>query len=499
MSFIFRQRWMSGGKRIVCTGIFSVLAVATLVVFGASSAVAATSCVDSHGKHGCASTIQAAIDGVSSPNSTITVDPGSYTATCSGPGCSVAVISGAASNGSSLAGLTLQCGNGKGSRSVILDATGLNHAVAVSGVNGVKIAGCLAENASREGILIENSDNVDIANNEVTDNDQAMGAQVGLGTPPCPTFLPPGNGVIQCCPDAFSGGPGGFPNDNDDCGEGIHFRSVTNSVIEGNLVHDNIGGILLTDETGANATNLVTNNTSRDNTKFGGDCGVTLASHIACAPGSNDITGCTLAPVGTPGGVSHNVIDGNLTQNNGASGIGMFANPGVPPGSATAADGNLISNNTVKNNGQPGIAIHVHAENGSANNNVIVGNTVSGNGGDAEATGGGTPPGLGIEVLSNGSFGVPFGAAAPIVGTTISHNSVSNQAIDVWVGNNATDANASFNNLKGKGASGVTNGGTGTVTATNNYWGCPQGPNTAKCASTSGTVLSSPFLSKPPK
>jgi len=95
-----------------------------------------------------------------------------------------------------------------------------------------------------------------------------MGAQVGKGTPPCPTFLPPGNGVPQCCPDAFAGGPGNFPNDNDDCGESIHFRSFNNSVIEGNLVHDNIGGILLTDEAGSNYSNLVTNNISENNTKL---------------------------------------------------------------------------------------------------------------------------------------------------------------------------------------------------------------------------------------
>ena len=499
MAIIFSQRQMTSRARIVGAGMFSALAVAALIGLSASGASAANSCVDVHGKHGCVTTIQVAIDAVSSPNTTITINPGTYTAICAAHGCSVAVINGAASNGASLAGLTLQCGNGRGSRSVILDATGVNHAVLVSAENGVKIAGCLAEHAAREGILVENSDSVDIANNEVIDNDQAMGAQLGLGMPPCPTFLPPGGGVLQCCPDAFASGPGNFPNDNDDCGEGIHFRSVTNSVIEGNLVHDNIGGILFTDETGPNASNLVSNNTSRDNTKFGGDCGVTLASHIACAPGSNDFTGCTLAPIGTPGGVSHNVVDGNLTQDNGASGIGMFANPGIPPGSATTANGNLISNNTVKNNGQSGIAIHVHAANGSADNNVIVGNTVSGNGGDAEATGAGTPPGLGIEVLSNSSFGVPFDPASPIVGTTISHNNVSNEAIDIWVGNNATEASAMLNNLKGTDASGVTNGGTGAVTATDNYWGCPQGPGASGCSSTSGTVLSSPFLSKPAK
>jgi hypothetical protein len=55
------------------------------------------------------------------------------------------------------------------------------------------------------------------------------------GPPPCPTFVPPGGGVKVCCPDAFAGGPGNFPNDNDDCGEGIHLRSVTSSVVEGKL------------------------------------------------------------------------------------------------------------------------------------------------------------------------------------------------------------------------------------------------------------------------
>lgn len=495
---MLNQRQMAGRSRIAGLGTCVVLALATLGL-GTSSASAADLCVDTRGAHGCKTTVQAAIDAVSSTSSTITINPGTYTATCGGPGCSVAVINGAAANGASLSGLTLQCGKGKGSRGVILDATGVNHAVYVSGVNGVKIAGCLTEDAAREGILVENSDNVDIVNNEVTDNDQAMGPSVGQGTPPCPTFLAPGGGVLQCCPDAFAGGPGNFPNDNDDCGEGIHFRSVTNSVIENNFVHDNIGGILFTDETGPNSSNLVSNNTSRNNTKFGGDCGVTLASHIACASGSNDFTGCTLAPSGAPGGIFHNVVDGNLAENNGASGIGMFANPGIPPGSATAAYGNLISNNAVVNNGQPGIAIHVHAENGNADNNVIVGNSVSGNGGDAEATGGGTPPGLGIEILSNAAFGVPFGPASPIVGTQISHNNVSNEAIDVWVGNNATEVNATLNNLKGQGASGVTNGGTGTVTATEDYWGCPQGPGASGCSSTSGTVLSSPFLSHPVK
>jgi len=497
MGFNFGERCAAFTRNLRRSVSYAV-AVSSLIGLAACAAQAASLCVNQNGSHGCVTTIQAAIDAVSAPDTTIVVSPGTYSASCSGPGCAVAVINSTAGNGAFLTGLTLQCNKGKLTRSVLLDATGLNHAVYVNGIARVTIAGCVAENAAREGILVENSDNADIANNEVANNDQAMGSTIGQGTPPCPTFNPPGaGGAIQCCPDAFNGGPGNFPDDNDDCGEGIHLRGVTNSVVQGNLVHNNIGGILLTDETGPNSSNLITGNTSEDNLAFGGDCGVTLASHVACAPGSNDVTGCTLAPATAPAGVFHNVVDGNVLNHNGASGAGMFANPGIPPGSATAAYDNQISNNKVTDNGQPGIAIHVHAANGNADNNVIVGNTVSGNGGDSEATPVGTPPGLGIEILSNGSFGGPFGAATPIVGTIISHNKASKEDIDVWVGNNATDAQVPLNNLVGSGASGVTNAGSGTVTATNNYWGCPKGPNSSKCTTTSGTVISNPFASHP--
>jgi hypothetical protein len=458
-------------------------------------------CVNPHGSQGCFATIQAAIDAVSAPNTTVVVHPGTYTASCTAPACSVATISSAAKNGSSLAGLALQCAASK-THPVILDATSLDHAVYVSGVNQVSVEGCVGENAAREGILVENADNVDIADNEVDNNDRAMAATVGKGSPPCPTFISPGTpgtGVIQCCPDAFSGGPGNFPEDNDDCGETIHLRSVTNSVVEGNSVHDNIGGILLTDETGPNDNNLIADNNSSHNLAFGGDCGVTLPSHIACTSSSTDVTGCTLAaPKGgvfQGNGVFHNAVVRNVLNHNGASGAGMFANPGIPPGAATKVYGNLVSDNVVMDNGQPGIAIHVHAANGKADHNVIVENILSGNGGDSEAEGS-SPPKTGIEVLSNGNF-PPFSPATPIVGTIISQNRVSHEDIDVWVGNTATAANIFLSDLLGKSAIGVDNAGTGSVTATDDFWGCPQGPGSAGCSSTSGTVVSSPFLSQP--
>lgn len=464
----------------------------------------------------CYTTIQTAIDHVNAPGTTIVVAPGKYKASCNGPACSVAAITSSAEP-SPLDDLTLQC-RPNGGRSVILDATGLDHAVYVSDVMGVTVNGCVAENADREGILVENTTNVTIKKNVVKDNDQAMAETDGKGPSgaPCPTFHSPGStvpggAVIQCCPDAYTGetGLGNFPEDNDDCGEGIHLRSVTNSVVQGNLVHNNIGGILLTDETGQNSGNLVVGNNSSNNREFGGDCGVTLPSHIECTAGSNDATGCTVAaPVDgilQSYGVFHNSVVGNVLDHNGASGAGVFANPGGPPGAATKAYGNLIADNVVENNGQSGIAIHVHAANGNADNNTIIENIVKGNGGDSEAVpgpGGSPPPGIGIEVLSNQSFGGPFGPASPIVGTTISQNKVSREPIDVWVGNTATDANVMLNDLRGPGKAGVQNDGTGTVTATNNWWNCPNGPGGGHSCSTvagsgSSTVISTPYLHHP--
>ncbi len=479
---------------------------AGLVMLGTSGAAhaAPTICVNPTGARGCATSIQSAIDAVTEPDSIILVKPGTYASTCTAPACSVASIRGSASNGAALAGLTLRCGErGERPGPVHLDATGLDHAVYVANVDGVTIEGCIAEHAAREGILIENSSNVHVTRNEVANNDEAMAATVGHGVPACPTFLAPGTpgtSVIQCCPDAFSGGPGGFPYDNDDCGEGVHLRSVTGSVVDHNDVHDNIGGILLTDETGPTSDDLISNNRSRDNLKFGGDCGVTLASHIACTADSTDATGCTLAApeagIFQGHGVVHNAVVGTVLVHNGASGTGMFANPGIPPGSATKVSGNLVSDNVVRDNGQPGIAIHVHAANGNVDHNVITDNLVSGNGGDEEAES--PSPTMGIEIFSNPMGVAPgFSPAPPIVGTVVTQNAISREDVDVWVGSTAIDASVFLNDLLGSGAIGVKNAGSGTVFALDDWWGCPTGPNTPGCSRSVGQVVTSPFLTHP--
>ena len=93
-----------------------------------------------------------------------------------------------------------------------------------------------------------------------------------------------------------------------------------------NLVENNSGGILITDETGPNTNNLIKGNTVRDNAF---DCGITLASH----PPAN-ASGPIMA---LPYGIMHNVISHNDSHHNGlglpsaGAGVGIFAPFPAPP------------------------------------------------------------------------------------------------------------------------------------------------------------------------
>lgn len=477
---------------------FTAAAVAFAVAGLTARSYADTLCVNNSGSSGCYENIQAAIAAVSSPATTIVIAPGTYSATCYNPACAVAAVAGS----SNLNGLTLRCRSVNG-RVAVLNAAGLDHAIYISGVNSVTVEGCVVENAGREGILVENADNVRIKANEVRRNDLSL-----LHTGGCPSVNPagapmPGGGIVPfCCPDAWKGPPllANFPDDNDDCGEGIHLRSVTDAVVQGNFVHGNAGGILITDETGVSENNLIFSNLSRNNL---GDCGITLASHVECGAGSTDATGCSSGEANAGYGVIHNSVVGNRSIGNGAAGVGAFANPGAPPGAATVASGNLISDNITRNNGHPGVSIHAHAGNSNLDNNVIVENVVSGNGGDPESEGGKAPSTIGIELFSASAalVGSGFLPASPIRGTVISQNKVSDEDIDVWVGATQTDARVLLNDLNGAGKTGILNDGSGAITGIDNWWSCPQGPGGGSACSNAvpgnGTIAVSPFLRTP--
>jgi parallel beta-helix repeat protein len=218
-----------------------------------------------------------------------------------------------------------------------IDAAGLFNGIVISGAgaSGTLVRGFTIVNANLEGIFANKTSGLTIADNTLMHNDA-----FGPFHPLCVT-------------------------EPDDCGEALHLQTVTGSTVSGNLVQDNVGGILLTDEDGPTAGNTISDNRVLDNAE---DCGITLASHWFNfgAPVAPDVAG-----------IYKNKIIANTVNGNGAAGIGLFAGP---PGAATW--GNLVVGNTAMNNGLPGVAIHSHTAFQNVNDNVIVNNTLAGNGPD---------------------------------------------------------------------------------------------------------------------
>ena len=101
--------------------------------------------------------------------------------------------------------------------------------------------GFAVENAIGEGILLTSVNDMTVRDNHVTMNDKGAHTSV---YPPCAD-----NGPV----------PG-------DCGEAIHLQGTTNSKIVFNRVDHNIGGILVTDESGPTTGNLIASNRVTDNT-----------------------------------------------------------------------------------------------------------------------------------------------------------------------------------------------------------------------------------------
>jgi len=255
-----------------------------------------------------------------------------------------------------------------------IDAAGQSsppNAVVISGAAaaGSVLSGFTVENAGLEGIFAVQTTNITIANNRVIHNDA-----YGPFNPLC---------VDQ----------------PDDCGEAVHLQSVTNSTVRGNLVQDNVGGILLTDEDGPTFGNTIRDNSVLDNSL---DCGITLASHhfSLVAPAAPNVAG-----------VYENHVLHNTSNGNGAAGIGVFAGP---PGAA--AWGNVVEGNTAMNNGFAGLMIHSHTPFQYVNNNVLVNNTLAGNGIDDDNTVDDAPTAISV-----------FSAVIPIQHTVIAANRISNE------------------------------------------------------------------------
>ncbi len=408
----------------------TLIALCSILMAGAvQTARGATVCVNPAGTSGCQTTIGAAVSKAASGD-TIQVAAGTYK--------EVVTVS---------KSLSLV---GAGSSTTVIDATGLANGIVVisSGavnVTGATITGFTVENANFQGILLQNVSNVTVWNNQVLNNDKSLNIAAGA----CPGIAT----VFQ-------------QGEADDCGEGIHLTGVDHSVISNNVVQNNAGGILITDDTGASHDNVITGNLVSNNPY---DCGITLAAH------------------GTTG-VYHNTISGNQSLNNGlkvpgaGAGVGIFA-----PGPGSQAYGNVVINNTLTGNGLPGVTMHNHASVPGAppvnlNDNVIVGNIISGNGPDTE------------DAATPGSAGINIYSVAAMSGTIVSQNIIGQEAIG-FAFNAPGQATLLLNNFSA--LTGVDNLGAGTISATQNWWGCAAGPNAGCGLATGSGITSSAWLTSP--
>jgi len=258
-----------------------------------------------------------------------------------------------------------------------IDAAGHDNGVVISsdGAAGTRLSGFTVANADLEGVLAVQTSHLKISDNKIVHNDQ---------------LWDPDNIPEPC-------------QSSDDCGEALHLLSVTHSKVKGNLVADNVGGILLTDEAGPTSDILIADNWVLDNEE---DCGITLASHAFNPVAITDPS---------VGGVYDNIIVHNTSNGNGAAGIGVFAGP---PGAN--AFGNLVVGNRASGNGLPGVAIHDHVPLANASGNAVIANVLSHNGPDDDAN---TVQPTGLTV---------FGGAGPIAKTIVGGNWISHEYYGIF-------------------------------------------------------------------
>lgn len=294
-----------------------------------------------------------------------------------------------------------------------VNAAGSDNGITVP-VPGVTVEGFTVEGAVGEGILVVGKPghpvtHATIAGNVVKGND--------LGNP---TGGPISTSHYREC-NATGKVPG-------DCGEGIHLMVAARSVVSGNLVEDNSGGILVTDEFGPSDHNVIEYNVVRDNVL---DCGITMPSHSATAFVKGHL-------VPAAGGVYDNVVEHNTVIGNGTKGdgAGILLADAAPGG---ADYDNTIEGNTIEGNGMSGVAVHMHVPGQYLDGNVVEGNTIGVNDltGDFDFS----PP-------DHATTGVLVGSVGPLT-ITVRDNTISGNTYGIWYSAPVSVLGASANSFLG--------------------------------------------------
>jgi parallel beta-helix repeat protein len=280
----------------------------------------------------------------------------------------------------------------------VVNASGADNGITVV-ASGATVQGFTVRNAIGEGILVVGKPghpvtHVTIRDNVVEGNDQGN-----------PTGSPVSGSRYRAC-NATQGIPG-------DCGEGIHLMVAEWSVVTGNTVTGNSGGILLSDEFGPNAHNVVEGNTVTSNLF---DCGITVVSHS----GAGYVNGATVPDAG---GTYDNVIASNTIEGNGleGQGAGVVLATALPGG---AVYDNTVIGNTIWDNGLAGVTLHSHAPGEDLNGNVVERNTIGRNNLDGD-------PDFAPH-LDSATTGVIVASAAGPVAITVERNSIIADTNGIW-------------------------------------------------------------------
>jgi parallel beta-helix repeat protein len=267
-------------------------------------------------------------------------------------------------------------------------------------IQGLKVTGATGEGILATGSLVGGS-----ISHVVISHDHVTGNNLG-GIPPNTTSPYP-----QCVEQ------GQVPGD---CGEGIHLMGVTNSTVSHNLVSGNSGGVLLTDEFGPTAHNVISHNVVTKN-QF--DCGITAPGHN---PFALDASG---NPQPSKAGVYDNVIAFNRITDNGLKGEGagvLFANATA----GSASYNNLVEHNYIAGNELSGVTMHAHTLKAGQfedlSGNRIEHNTIGKNN-----VGGDPLDGTSSDTATTGIL--VFSGTVPVT-VTISHNRIRNNTNGVWLG-----------------------------------------------------------------
>jgi Right handed beta helix region len=283
-----------------------------------------------------------------------------------------------------------------------IDASGLTNGILITGsaAGGALVDGFTVDHALREGILALSTSRVTIADNVVRFNDGGSFAPNPTGT---------------CLPD------GNVPGD---CGEGVHLEAVDHAEVTGNVVENDTGGILLSDEAGPTYANLVSHNTVLDNPWA---CGITLVGHSGNAYGAT-------GPTPRTGGVYGNRILDNTVNGNGTKSLGggILLASGMP---GAGVYSNLIEGNVANDNGLGGLTIHAHLAGQDFNGNRIIGNSFSHDG--LHGYPNGAPGDSDVGVRRTVGI-IIYSLVSRLTGTVVRGNRLSREFFGIWTDNAPT-------------------------------------------------------------